>query len=542
VECAIIQPVVWAEWIRTKHRVAVRVISHVVVWTILLIPAVIQMYRGWRPVGDNATISVQSFKVLSLHPPLLGQYSTISSGAQHTLFDPGPLQYVLLAVPVHLDPLHGGLWGGAIVSALILSVAIEALWRTGFWLGCAAIAFCLLDMAWLLPGVVENIMWNPYMGLPFVLASVALAWVVGIGSMRWWPVLVFTASVAAQTEVLFAAIAVALAILSPLIGLAHSGRPDRPIRTALIGIGVGVVCWIAPVIQQTTGQVGNISAFVQARGSEPSSGLGFGLKSVAFVVWPLPVWLRRDDYIATVLKLGGESRLIGLLVLLALVTISVWSWMVGRRDLASLAAVSLIGAVSATFTYANVPVAHLINLQYLILELWIVGLAIWITVFWALAELGVVVVAKVTGRRPETDQIRILPSALVGIVLLAVGIAVVRVLPSRATVETAQAQQIDHAVAQIDHLVPTGPVNLAFGGPKIQRSAGLRANTDELNAAFNAGTAIAFQLTTQGRSASLPYFFTALTGIAYTVRPDAPTATIEIANKAVLGVVVHRPR
>ena len=448
---------------------------------------------------------------------------------------------MLLAIPIHLDPLQGGLWGAAIASALVLSLAIEALWRTGYWLGCAAIALCVLDVAWLLPGVVENLMWNPYMGLPFIIASLALAWTVSLGSFRWWPVLVFTASVAAQTEVLFATIAVALVVLSPVVGIIHSGRPARPGRVALAGVALGVVCWIAPVIQQFTGQVGNITAFLQARGSEPSSGIGFGLKSVAFMVGPQPVWLRHGDYIATVLKLGGESRLVGLSVLLILIAIAVWSWFTGRKDLASLAAVSLIGALSAVITFAIVPVAHLINLQYLIFELWIVGLAVWITVVWAVVALVLLLTDTKVDRQSVLDnRIRVLPAA-VSVGLLAVWIAVSWGLPSRSTVDTAQAEQIDRAVARIGDLIPIGRVNLAFSSPAVKRSTGLRADIEELNLAFNVGTAIAYQLTTHGRSPSLPPFFTAMTGISYTVRSKAPTATIVLGNRNGLAIVVHRP-
>jgi hypothetical protein len=98
-----------------------RVGSHIVIWTIVLVPALIEMSRGWRPYSDDATISFRSFQVLSLHPPLLGQYSSISPGSGHLVFDPGPLQYVLLSLPVHIDKLQGALWGSALIYGLVLS-------------------------------------------------------------------------------------------------------------------------------------------------------------------------------------------------------------------------------------------------------------------------------------------------------------------------------------------------------------------------------------------------------------------------------------
>src|ERR1035437_6606806 len=83
-------------------------------WTVILLPTVLEMARGWRALDDDATISLRSYQVLSLHPPLLGQFSTVSYGTGHLLFDPGPLLYWLLAIPVHIDPAQGGLWGGAL--------------------------------------------------------------------------------------------------------------------------------------------------------------------------------------------------------------------------------------------------------------------------------------------------------------------------------------------------------------------------------------------------------------------------------------------
>ena len=83
-----------------------RLFSHLVIWAVVLIPTIIEMSRGWIAVLDEATISLRSFQVFSLHPPLLGQYSTTSESVGHLIFDPGPLQYWLLAVPVRIDQVR----------------------------------------------------------------------------------------------------------------------------------------------------------------------------------------------------------------------------------------------------------------------------------------------------------------------------------------------------------------------------------------------------------------------------------------------------
>jgi hypothetical protein len=171
-----------------------------VVWTVVLVPALGEMVDGWRPLQDEATISLRAWQVFSLHPPLLGQFSTTSVGTGHLIFDPGPLQFWLLALPVHIDPNQGALWGAALLVGLVLSLAIEALWRTGRAWACGLVAFALLDIAWLIPSVFARPAWNPDFAIPFVLTSIVLAWVVATGSLKWWPWLVFTASVAVQAE------------------------------------------------------------------------------------------------------------------------------------------------------------------------------------------------------------------------------------------------------------------------------------------------------------------------------------------------------
>jgi hypothetical protein len=514
----------------------VRIMSHLVVWSVVLLPATIEVARGWRPLGDDATIALQSFRVLSLHPPLLGQYSTISRGAEHVLFDPGPMQYVLLAIPTRVDGLQGTLWGAALISGLVLSIAVEALWRVGYWFGCAAVAFCLANVAWLNPGVVERLLWNPNMGLPFVIASIALAWVVALGSFRWWPVLVFTASVASQTEVLFATISLVLVVVSPLIGIWHSGRPKRLRWVAVTGLVVGAACWIAPVIQQITGKVGNFAAILQARGSEPSVGLGFGLRTVALTVWPIPIWLHHYTLPGTVEELGRESEVVGLAVFVLLAAVIVWAYRQERRDLAALGGISLVSSLATVLTYAAIPLAHFANLAYLVVELWIVGLLAWITIAWAAVE----VIRYRIGRSDVSAETRVtLNKAAFGLVsagALTVGVLTLWGIPSQSGVGTNRAIQIDRAADRIEALVPRGPVDLSFGGVGVSGLTGSQY-VNALNELFLNGTAIEYQLWIRGYNPSLPPFFTHYTGLNYEMHGIEPgIRVVMMSNGRIVGV------
>ena len=203
--------------------------------------------HGWTAGGDFASISIRAFQTTEHSPPLVGMLSTAGS-VGHNISDPGPLLFWLLALPVRIDPAHGALWGGALLGGAAMSVAVEATWSTGRWLGCAIIGFCALDLVWLVPQVFETLMWNAYFPIPFLLATIVVAWVVCMGGYGWWPVLVATGSIAAQAHLIFVLPCVPLVVGAPIAALWVAGRPHR-IRWFDIGLGVGVACWLAPLLQ-----------------------------------------------------------------------------------------------------------------------------------------------------------------------------------------------------------------------------------------------------------------------------------------------------
>src|ERR1700727_554324 len=64
-------------------------------------------------------------------------------------YDPGPLQYWLLAIPVHLDPRAGVVWGAALCCMVAASLAIEAAWSAfGAFGGLAASGIIVGTVAW----------------------------------------------------------------------------------------------------------------------------------------------------------------------------------------------------------------------------------------------------------------------------------------------------------------------------------------------------------------------------------------------------------
>ena len=101
-----------------------RVAAHLAA-AIPFLTAVADSMRGsWRAFGDGAMIALRSWDALIGQGPLVGQPTELG----HGLLDPGPFEYWLLAIPVHLDPGRGVLWGAALWCVAAASLAIEAAW------------------------------------------------------------------------------------------------------------------------------------------------------------------------------------------------------------------------------------------------------------------------------------------------------------------------------------------------------------------------------------------------------------------------------
>src|ERR1035438_6649549 len=176
-----------------------RLAAHLAAWIPFAIGAIRSVQQGSTVIADGAVIALRSWDVLTPYGPLVGQATQLRNGA----FDPGPLEYWLLAIPVHIDPRTGVVWGAALWCMLAASLAIEAA-RSAFGAfgALAASGIIIGTVAWQ-PLVAAQPYWNPWFGVIFFLATLAAGLAVVSGQRRWWPVLVVTASVAAQTHMMF---------------------------------------------------------------------------------------------------------------------------------------------------------------------------------------------------------------------------------------------------------------------------------------------------------------------------------------------------
>jgi hypothetical protein len=334
-------------------------------------------------MSDNAVIALRSWNVLSAHAPLVGQATRLAPG----LFDPGPLEYWLLTLPVHADPLNGVLWGAALWCMLACSLTVEAAWaaagRAG---GLLATVMLLGAIAWF-PAIALRSCWNPWFGVVFFMAALAAGVATISGRRGWWPVAVIAGSVAAQAHLMFALTSVVLIVLCLAVGLADTRRTGSGYGWAVTGLAAGLVCWSAPLIQQFTSRSGNLAALASGQGaSGREAGLGFGLKALAASVQPPAFWwqpaasvVRLSTLDQRTIPTGAEALALGVIVLV----IAVYP-LRSRRTIA-LAAVSLT-ADTAALTYAHIPELSLRtstggfgSLLYLLAPMYVAGVLAWIT-------------------------------------------------------------------------------------------------------------------------------------------------------------------
>jgi hypothetical protein len=374
----------------------VRLAAHVAAWIPFAIGAIRAVQQGSPVIADGAAIALRSWDVLTPYGPLVGQATQL----RHGVFDPGPLQYWLLAIPVHIDPQAGVVWGAALWCMVAASLAIEAAWSAfGAFGGLAASGIVIGTAAWQ-PLVAAQPYWNPWLGVLFFLATLAAGLAVLSGRRRWWPVLVLTASVAAQAHLMFALASAALVLVALVAGLIDTIRSRAGYWWVLLGLTAGVACWIAPFVQQFTSRHGNLSLLIASLGVRQSAGPAFGLKALAASALPPAVWWQpslsfRHEGIASQISGRTPASGVAMLALTAAVLV-VAVWPLRSRALAALAAVSLLASGAVLATYSNIPVHNVgrHDQNYLLIVLLPAGLLIWL----ATGSAAVLAARRVTGR------------------------------------------------------------------------------------------------------------------------------------------------
>ena len=368
----------------------VRLTCHAACELPFIISAVVASAYGWRPTSDDGAFAYRAWDVFSSRPPLVGDSSqnTLTPPVR-AVYHPGPLVTWLYAVPVRLDHDHGILLAAALLCALAAALAVEAAWCVRGWPAAAVASAAVLTTVSVRPNIVLNPVWDPYFGLVWFLAAASLAWCVASGRLRWWPVLVVAASMAAQSHQMYALGAAGLVVAAPVLGWCTSHRDARRDRRSVAtGLLVGLACWVAPVAQGLRSHPGNLTLLADYGRGQTTLGWTFGTRSLAAAVTPVPVWAsaRTLALFPVVLRLEEGKLWVALGTLVLLVAVAVLGLRRGAVDLAALAVVALVTSVAAVASLSAL--SKPLVLGYAELVLWPAGMLVWAVGLWATVTVG----------------------------------------------------------------------------------------------------------------------------------------------------------
>ncbi|MGO9196724.1 MAG: hypothetical protein ACLQK4_06320 [Acidimicrobiales bacterium] len=493
----------------------------------------LQIRRGWRPTSDDAAIAWRSFDVFSSHAPLLGAFNDASVASAHPVFDLGPLQYYLLAVPDRIDPVHGILWGAALVAALFAALSVEAAWRAGGLLGGMVVSAGYVVLTATQTVVVLNLPWNPNFGLYAFSAAMVLSAVAASGRTEWWPVAVFAGCVAVECHLIFGAPAAAAVAVSVVLGLLARRRENHSLRPWVIslvtGAATGLLCLLAPLVEQLADHPGNLTVLFRNLSHQgPSLGLPTGLRALWRSAGVWPAWTHPVPSIGTGARyerfmsaLFAGSTASGVVLLAVAFAIGAVALATRRSGLAGLAFVAAVSGAGLAWTIGAVAASQSAILTYADVALWPVGMALDLTIAWGVVELGRAL-ARTWRREPsgEGHPIGLLP-------LLSVGAALVGLLAAGAWSLTSLVPELPHSDAVI-------------GGWEVARAVGPIAAVIEHRQSHRHGPVIV-EPSVHLLPSGLPTWALA-EGVAYELKISGVDARLLVPMAPELGADAAAPR
>lgn len=401
-----------------------------------LLSGVLAVSGKWAAVIDNAVIAVRTHDVFSAHPPLLGQYTTltVAAHAHHRLYHLGPLEYWLLSPFARAGgPSAAGLVVGASVVNAVAAAGIVWLAHRLGGLRLAAIAAAAAAVfSWSLGGQVLHDPWNPHIALLPLAFLMMAAWSLAVGDLWVLPPAAFAASFVVQAYLPFVLVSGVL-VLWGVAALAVSlrrrrdeSRGDdwyrlrrRATRATTAAAAVTVACWSGPIVDQIAGR-GNVTAVFGAGlgGGYPKLGVGVAWHQLVNATTVPPVWFHPVTAIVKAdPSTSGIAIGLSMLVLLALVALTAWAWSARITGVAAAGTTALLALIGAFATTASAPTTYLPEWVYPRRIWWIAGVFVWI----ALAYGATALLTRVSGVRTSAGPLAngVLP-ALCGVIVIVV--------------------------------------------------------------------------------------------------------------------------
>lgn len=349
----------------------VALIAIVLVWLLYRL-----LTSDWLPIGDYRTLQLRVADVGGSETPIVGVYS------RYQWNHPGPLLFYALALPYRLS---GSSDIGLLIGALLINLGTIAttLWiaaragRRAFVLVGFFIALLCLGMN--PAGLADP--WNPEFVILSVFATAVACWRV-----------VFGDRVAAIALVLFGSFAIQCHIGSALpvgllIGIGATALIVRSVRgkdrshdrrTALSALGVAIVCWIPPIIEQFTHSPGNLRLIYEFLRNPPRATTGFSTGvQIVFRFLSVPgYWVRGEEptHITSALNTSGWAIP---WALVALCIAAWWAWKKHWRNelaLCGIAGALVVAGAIASSRIVGAPA------PYLLRWMWAIAAFTWLAV------------------------------------------------------------------------------------------------------------------------------------------------------------------
>ncbi len=362
---------------------------HVMVWTLLWVPTIRSMARGWRPIADDAEIAIGAWRSLTLNPPLVG-HVTFATSSTH-LADPGPLEYWFLGPFTHLDPGQGVLIGSALLCAVVLSVAISVLRRSvSVWAG-VILSLVIADLAIVSPLQFQDPVWNVHFGAFWFVSFLAVAFVVGLGNLRYYPLLLFLGSVTVDSHLIYLPTVAIVLVAVPVCGW-FTQRPHS-YRWLWWTAAVAVVCWFGPLYQQFFDARPNLSGLLRSVGilkggvPDKTEGWAFGFRAMSRIASFNPIWAspRPTFPFNSSNDIAHRNPLLGVVLVAGLVAIGVLARRHNHPRVVALSVLSVSGMLGVLILLAGTPSAYYVSFIWVNLAIWIVGILVWVTLVLAAA-------------------------------------------------------------------------------------------------------------------------------------------------------------
>ena len=306
------------------------------------------------PLADIAVIEIYARDALA-GKLLVGPYSRF--GWHH----PGPSYLYLIAPSYALAGQQTAALAAGAAAIMMAAVALIA-WTAARSYGSMVTAALLASIAAYLvrlPDLATS-PWNPHVIVMPMIAMIVVSAAVACGDLALLPISAFLASFVVQTHLALAPLTASVVAVSAIAGLAEArGRGQFPqsVRPIKLTAWVMIALWFLPAAEQAAHTPGNITLLWRFFVSNPSMGQPFAAAAPAWAAM-LEASLR-----STINLAGGSpfeaaapvrSLLVGLVQLLALVIVAVWSARNGYRQLAWSAVLGLLASIVGLWSVSRI--------------------------------------------------------------------------------------------------------------------------------------------------------------------------------------------